>query len=309
MRIFEILNEGYKEAQAEFATKDDPEVVKQAISDYRKLVDRNQVQGDERNIDSWRKKGWEQFKQFVDSKANTVSKSQIKQARIPGGESIVLKKDKDWLITVPMNKAASCNLGSGTDWCTTKFERHHYERYAKLGVVLIYCIHSSGKKWALAMYPDHIASESGVEYELFDINDNKLSDTEFYQQTGLTPFALMKAANANKQVRAYRDKQLELPIDVLVDKMKVGLDYEAAKAYCRSFGNGWRLPTESELFEINKSAQYFHWVEKQPVRYWESNDYDEPIAVAFDEDGVYTDYFEDWMLKYMAALPVKDKSK
>ena len=307
MRAYEIIVEGYKEAQAEFSTSTDPEVVKQTIADYRTLVDRNQVQGDERNIDVWRKKGWEQFKQFVDSKSNTVSKSQIKQARIPGGESIVLQKDTDWLITVPTNKAASCNLGSGTDWCTTKFEQEHYEKYAKRGVVLIYCIHSSGKKWAIAIYPEH----TGLRYDKFDINDNKLDDTTFYEQTGLQPSSLVKLANENKQVIEYRDKQLELPVDVLVDKLKGGLDYEAADAYCKSLGDGCRLPTFDELVQIMESPKY-SWLENKGWNYWEDRgDREKTDYVVFsDEYGAYGLTYgpdEEYLLKYIATLPVKDK--
>lgn len=308
MRAYEFIVEGYKEAQVEFATKDDPEVVKQSISDYRKLVDRNQVQGDDRNIDVWRKKGWDKFKQFVDNNANSVSKSQIKQARIPGGESIVLQKDAEWLITVPTNKAASCNLGRGTDWCTTKFEQDHYEKYAKRGVVLIYCIHTSGKKWAIAIYPEH----TGLRYDKFDINDNKLDDNTFYQQTGLQPSSLVKLANENKQVIEYRDKQLELPIDVLIDKLKGGLDYESAVAYCKSFGDGWRLPTFDELVQINESPYYD--LEKPKWHYWEIRLYGEKTDyVVFDKEyGAYGDTYDEdnkQLLSWIATLPVKDKAK
>jgi hypothetical protein len=44
MRLFEIINEGYKEATAEFTTaSNDKAEVDKVIAQYRELVDRNQV--------------------------------------------------------------------------------------------------------------------------------------------------------------------------------------------------------------------------------------------------------------------------
>lgn len=58
MRYYDfILNEGYPEAQKEFAAASgDPNLSSEVIGQYRTLVNRNQVQGNERNIDWWRSK-------------------------------------------------------------------------------------------------------------------------------------------------------------------------------------------------------------------------------------------------------------
>ena len=69
----ELINEGFKEAQAEFAQASSDEQTQQRIAQFRDLVNRNQVQGNERNIDFWRKQGWDAFQQFVSTKSQQKS--------------------------------------------------------------------------------------------------------------------------------------------------------------------------------------------------------------------------------------------
>jgi len=64
MRLYEVLKEGYKEAQSEFSTVSGPDTARQVIDSYKQLVTKNQVQGNERNIDWWRKQGWDAFNKF-----------------------------------------------------------------------------------------------------------------------------------------------------------------------------------------------------------------------------------------------------
>jgi len=60
MRISELLAEGYKETIAAFNQEagnlrtNDATIVQQTIDQYKSLVNRNQLQGNERNIDWWR---------------------------------------------------------------------------------------------------------------------------------------------------------------------------------------------------------------------------------------------------------------
>ena len=51
MRLYELLIEGYKEAQTEFSTGVDASEVTEIINLYKQLVTKNQVTGNERNID------------------------------------------------------------------------------------------------------------------------------------------------------------------------------------------------------------------------------------------------------------------
>jgi hypothetical protein len=304
MRAFEFIIEGYKEAHAEFsANHANPEEVKDTISRYRHLVDRNQVQGDERNIDAWRKQGWDHFKRFVDQKSNEVSRSQIKRAKIPDAQAVTLRSDNEWHIVVPTNKAASCNIGSNTDWCTTKYNKPHYDEYTKdNGVVLIYCIRHDRKKWAIAIYPDH------KTFEFFDQNDNTLSADEFFNQTNLNPTAIIQTALSNSQVQTFQAKNAELPFDVGVDK-SIPMTYHEAIAYCQKLGTGWRLPTEEEATTFLNAV--ISGVIKIPInRCWIDDAYEEDnecaVAMIDSMQMIDVQYFN--LTKKYPILPVRSKS-
>lgn len=72
MKIHELINEGFKEAQAAFSKFDDAATVQDTIAHYRVLSNKKQLAGDENNIDQWIKKGWPAFKQFVVTKSSSI---------------------------------------------------------------------------------------------------------------------------------------------------------------------------------------------------------------------------------------------
>lgn len=178
MRYQEIkLIEGYKEVAQKFAQEAEAEQVKKAIAQYRDLVNRNQVQGNERNIDWWGKQGWQRFQKFVDAKAQQPSQSQQRR-RTSQGKSHTIDETAEWLVVVPLDKDASCFHGKGTDWCTTKPTANHFEEYFRDGnVTLIYFLQKqTGRKWAIAV-------NSYGEAEYFDQQDRPLEQEDFDRQT------------------------------------------------------------------------------------------------------------------------------
>lgn len=175
-----VLVEGYREAQVEFGSVAGEEQAKSSIDQFRDLVNRNQVQGNERNIDFWRKQGWDQFSNFVQEKSREKSKTQVKRAKNEGN-SITVSEDSTWLVVIPLDKDASCFHGKNTDWCTTKpfapfFEDYFYDK----DTTLIYFLKKdTSDKWAIAAY----ANDDKIE--MFDRQDNKITSDQFKQQTGL----------------------------------------------------------------------------------------------------------------------------
>lgn len=227
--LFQKLVEGYKEAQTEFAAASDPTTATQLIDMYKELVNRNQVQGNERNIDWWRKQGWEQFKNFVNTKSATKSITQIKRSKVLG-KSITIFENQQWLIVIPLDKDASCFHGKNTDWCTTKPHTHHFEEYFyDNAVTLIYFLKlDSGEKWAIAFNP------TVDTIECFDINDRSLSTTSFKRQTGFDPQRFIDLAigqnhinsvDAQRHVHKLTIEFLrsQLPFTVKSDEIKQGL--------------------------------------------------------------------------------------
>ena len=184
MRLYELfyIVEGYREAQAEFtqAANNDEQGIKDLIAAYKELVNKNQVQGAERNIDYWRKQGFPAFKNFVVSKQAVPTDTQVKRQKLPG-KAINLVDNDQWLIVVPLDKDASCFHGKKSDWCTTKpfqeyFEDYFYDRE----VTLIYCLNQrTGGMWAIA------AHKKLNNIEMFDQQDRSLNEAQFKHQTGL----------------------------------------------------------------------------------------------------------------------------
>lgn len=227
------LIEGYKEAQAEFTEVASEGQAQRTIDQFRDLVDRNQVQGNERNIDYWRKQGWQAFSAFVSTKSQQTSKTQEKRSKVPG-KSITVYEDAKWLVVVPLDKEASCYHGKNTDWCTTKHNRSHYEDYFhNNGITLIYFLKlDTGDKWAIA----YSENASGL-LELFDKNDNQITDTQFTEQTGFDPKVFVqkvKAPNNYKEIAASR------------------AEYQAARERLRVLSPFKDLPPDTNFDQIER---------------------------------------------------------
>lgn len=186
-----IINEGYPEAQAEFAqASGDENVAKQSIDQYRALVNKNQVQGNERNIDWWRKQGWENFSKFVSQQSQIPTKTQVKRQKV-AGRSITLMETDQWLIVVPLDKEASCFHGKNSDWCTTKPNQGHFENYFyDREVTLIYCLNKqTGGMWAIAA---HRKLEG--KWEIFDQEDRSIDNNQFFNKTQLNAKSIVDVA-------------------------------------------------------------------------------------------------------------------
>lgn len=180
------LAEGYKEVTQKFSQEVELSQVQDIITKYKDLVNRNQVQGNERNIDWWGKQGWKNFEKFVNTKSEQQSQTQQKK-RTKTGNSYTLAESNEWLIVVPLDKDASCFHGKGTDWCTAKPQHDHFAHYfMDNNVTLIYFLQKqTGAKWACAVYSD------GNE-DWFDINDNQIGNGDFSNQTGIPLDQAMK---------------------------------------------------------------------------------------------------------------------
>jgi hypothetical protein len=201
MRLHEFIVEGYTEVQRHFETLAPSNEVKTLIQQFRELVDRNQVQGNERNIDWWKKQGWNAFKEFVLNKQELPTKTQVKRKKLVG-KSITLRDDDKWLIIVPLDKDASCHYGKDSDWCTTKSNQPYFEKYFyRNGVTLIYCLSKTeDKRWAIAGHP------KVDQIEIFNQYDVSLSPTTFISQTGLDAFEIVKQALSFDEISQIRDK-------------------------------------------------------------------------------------------------------
>lgn len=191
MRLMELIAEGYREVEQKYvAAGADPQTVKKALDQFRDLVNRNQVQGQERNIDWWGKTtAFDEFANFVQQKAATPTRTEIKRKRSVG-RAITLIEDENWLIVIPLDKDASCFYGRNSAWCTAMPNQSYYENYFyNREITLIYCINKqTGAKWAIAGHRDL------DQIEMFDQQDTSISASEFKRETGLDPIEISAIA-------------------------------------------------------------------------------------------------------------------
>ena len=196
-----FLIDGYKEAQIDFSKYGRPEQVKDMISKYRQLVDRNQVQGAERNIDAWRKKGWYEFQRYVFDKSQEQSKTQKKKLVKRDEDAVTVFERNNITGVMPLNKNASINIGRHSDWCTTKAEHKYWEEYTRKGVILIYCFlnyEGDGEgddMWAIAFYRNYPTS-----VELFTQADDPITAEQFLKETGVPAHEIIRAALDNPNI-------------------------------------------------------------------------------------------------------------
>lgn len=144
IKLGHSLTEGFKEARAEFITKAPEAEVDSAINDYRDLVKRNKFTSkpEERNIDYWRKQGYEAFKNAIDREKQTKSMRQQKGKTLSHeGKYIPVFSNDEWEVTIPLDIHASSDIGKNTAWCTTKMFQSNFNNYRADGEMLVYFIH------------------------------------------------------------------------------------------------------------------------------------------------------------------------
>lgn len=270
--IKNLINEGYKEVKQKFYQQADKTEVDKLIDVFRDLVNRNQLQGNEKNIDWWGKQGFEKFKEKVEFQASQKSQTELKKSKTTG-KQIFLAENNDWLIVIPLDKDASCFYGKNTSWCTTKPFQGYFENYFyDESVTLIYFIRKSdGNKWAIAV------SKNATQY--FDINDTELdNDFTFKQQTGLNPNPFIKLAKEKSPtIEKSRDtyKSFKYTVRLEIEKIKHGSEERNEKIeqalftikdrdligdYLWHVGGKQEYPLNFQKLMVNLSPTFFQYI-------------------------------------------------
>ena len=109
-----ILDESFKDAQIKFSTTANPDEVKSYIEKFKELSKRNIIKGQDKDIGFWIKGDWSDFKQFVDSNSTVVTNRQTKATQKK--DSIVVYKDEEKQVVIPLSKEASIQYGKFSLW-------------------------------------------------------------------------------------------------------------------------------------------------------------------------------------------------
>ena len=209
MKIFELLFEDYKTVRAKWVKSGaDASSVDTIIAQYREMINAHRISGDQKNIDWWGKKSWEEFKSFVDAQYASPSVTQVKRKKVVG-KSITVREDNEWLIVIPLDREASCFHGKDSDWCVSKPRLGHFEDYFHRQDILVFCINElTGGMWAILV---HYANDKLFFLELFDEEDKEISQEEFLEQTGINAHDLAR--------QIYKDHYAEIKTELTnIDK-------------------------------------------------------------------------------------------
>jgi len=161
---YSIVEADFKTAKKKFSLESSEDVVDEYLSTFKTLRDKNQIK--DKDIDVWAKKGWEEFKAFVDSFKDKKTKTSTKTDKKAQGAELVAENE-GWVVYKILTKDACILYGSNTKWCITEKDKNHFEEYSE--VTDFYFIISKTlpktDKWAKIAYQ----SSSGTYWDAEDV--------------------------------------------------------------------------------------------------------------------------------------------
>jgi len=204
MRYYELITEDFKSVTKKFIDAGaDPAEVDTYIAQFKALGTKlnNITDPADKNIDVWGKRPFADFQKFVTDIGTQVTPSSQKK---DAGTSIDLttpaQRAAGWNIIIPTDESASCYHGTGTDWCVSKRNQGHFERYfLDNNVTLIFCLNAQQEKWAIA---DHAKLRDKSEF--FTAKDKSLTQEKFDSATGLNSAEIIKSALSHAGVEPAR---------------------------------------------------------------------------------------------------------
>jgi len=164
---YSLVEADFKSAKKKFSLESSEDVVDEYLSTFKMLRDKNQIKElKDKDIDVWAKKGWEEFKAFVDSFKDKKTKTSTKTDKKAQGAELVAENE-GWVVYKILTKDACILYGSNTKWCITEKDNTHFEEYSE--VTDFYFIISKTlpktDKWAKIAYQ----SSSGTYWDAEDV--------------------------------------------------------------------------------------------------------------------------------------------
>ena len=256
MKIRDIsyyLFESYKDAVEKFSQEENKEKVNQYLDTFKQLAKKGIVTGQEKDIGYWIKQGWYDLKEFVDSKSQEKTQSQVKQSKKK--DAIIAHDDDEKMTVIPLTKDASCFYGKGTRWCTSATEsKNHFIEYFYIDkTTLIYIfIKNSGEKYAVS----HKLNSN--DYNYFDDKDNSISVEQFKNKTNINTSEIISWINSYKDAIA-KAKDInnvsdEIQIEIINESNKGAEKFEEIKS-----------PSEKVQLAAVQNDGYFLYYIKNPT--------------------------------------------
>jgi hypothetical protein len=207
MRYHQLLNESFPLAKQEWEKEANPADVDKYITKFKQLVAKNIVKNQDRDINIWRKHGWEAFKAYVDDRSEFKTRREYKKP-INSGDAIEVLKHGEWTVWLPLDIYSNVRLTDGKVWCTGNFNSGEFDYVFKEGFILYVLSPTNPGGWAV-VYSDRIKA-----FCYYDSSDNASDEPDdFIEDTGIKPAMLKKALKPHaKAIEAARDEHFSTGI-------------------------------------------------------------------------------------------------
>ena len=222
MRITEIILEDMNLANKKFVDQGASEQeVLSVLRKFEELRDKNQLQGQQRDINWWVKQGFDKLKQTVVDLAAIPTKRQRKLGRVrQSGDRIIIADTDKYTIAIPLTLDASRNLAPKSSFCTTKLGSQGLfnQYFGALESTIIYFIHKDKQRedgswtdWSKDVMAIMYDPTKGITY--WDFNNERMTNGEFnmtigwWMDTKITPEWVMDIVNKYEPIMApYREQ-------------------------------------------------------------------------------------------------------
>ena len=129
--LYKIIVADFKAVEVKFLDQGvDKSEIDDYFKDFKELKNRNKIDDpDERNIDFWGKKTWEEFKEFVSRLKLEKSRTEEKKLKKMEGAELA-GENEYWYVYRILTHDAAKVYGANTRWCITQSEDNHWKQYS-----------------------------------------------------------------------------------------------------------------------------------------------------------------------------------
>jgi len=162
-----------------FFAKAVKERIDKSINLFKELKMKNQLSGKEKDISYWIPKSFEEFESFVDLVQEKYENSRpLKKKMLMKDAPIVFENDKATVYHI-LSKAASCNLGSGTDWCISKEGQNYYDDYTESNITFYFIIDKNPVYGNKDLSKVAVSVDNANDWEIYDRWDDIIPANDF----------------------------------------------------------------------------------------------------------------------------------
>ena len=177
---------------------EDSDQIEHTLEKFERI--KPQLQPNERDIGRY--KSFYRFEDFVDSAYDeNYVPPEIDNETLKRKDVEVLYNGPLGTVTIPRTHEASCELGSGTKWCTTGKDHYWYDSYSEDGDLIIYNEKPGNNKYQIH------ATLNGIEIR--DARDRSISSDKFKEFT--TSHPVLSKLIKKKSLEAFTNKAQEDP--------------------------------------------------------------------------------------------------